>query len=72
MRFRVLDFECVFIENTQNNKKLFWIFFTNFFLIFENAFLKITKRTRFQYFEKLKTQNGLKIVKRTDPYILKG
>ena len=68
--FRVLDFKPVFFENAQNNKKSFCVFFTNFFLVFKNAFLKITKRTRFQCFEKLKTQNGLKTTKRTCPKLL--
>jgi len=41
--FHVLDLEIVLTENIQNNILLFWIFFTNFFLVFENTFLKMTK-----------------------------
>jgi len=59
---------CVLAENSQNDFLLFSISFTNFFLVFENAFLKIVKRTCFECFKKLKIENRLKTIKRTGPY----
>ena len=69
--FRVLVLKFILVENAQNNILLFWVFFINFFCVFKNVFLKIVKRTRFYYFRKPKTENGLKITKRTQPYFLK-
>ena len=64
--FRVLILGFILAENTQIIL-LFSVFFINFFCVFENAFLKIVKRTRFHYFRKSKTENGLKTVKRMQP-----